>query len=300
MDKQETLNKIYFHRISGYGSIQDVYKQAKSINDSITLQDVKDFFSKLPQKQTQFRYKGYNSFMVNNFLDQLQLDIADFTQHATVNDGYRYALVGVDVFSRYGWAIPIKTKQPHDVLNAFKEIIRIIGKPKSIFSDMEGAVLSNDFKQFLSENDIKQSLSLNHAPYAEVFIKTIKKMIHDRLEGEGLNIDKWLDVINPVLSKYNLSYHSSLKMSPYNAKQKSNYFKVLFNNYFNIKNERRYPSLKAGDDVLIMIKQTNKTKATDPRWTRETYKVIEKVEGGYILNTSTQKKFYNRFELLKI
>ena len=88
-------------------------------------------------------------------------------------------------------------------------------------------------------------------------------------------------------------------MSPYDAKQKNNCFEVLFNNYNNIKNERQYPSLKVGDDVRIMIKQTNKTKATDPKWTRESFKVIEKVEGGYILNTTTQKKRYNRFELLK-
>jgi len=169
---RETIDKVYRDRLSGYGSLQDTFKQAKSVNSSVTLQDVKDYFSTLPQKQLKFQYKGYNSFTVNNFLDQLQLDIADFTQHATLNDGYRYALVGVDVFSRYSWAVPIRTKQPADVLNAFKEIIRVIGKPKSIFSDMEGSIMSNEFKRFLNGNDIEQKTTLNHAPYAEVFIRT--------------------------------------------------------------------------------------------------------------------------------
>jgi len=43
-------------------------------------------------------------------------------------------------------------------------------------------------------------------------------MIHDRLEGEG--VDKWIDVLPAVLSKYNLSYHSGIKLSPYDAKKK--------------------------------------------------------------------------------
>ena len=43
-------------------------------------------------------------------------------------------------------------------------------------------------------------------------------MIHARLEGEG--VDKWIDVLPVVLSKYNLSYHSGIKLSPYDAKKK--------------------------------------------------------------------------------
>ena len=43
-------------------------------------------------------------------------------------------------------------------------------------------------------------------------------MIHDRLEGEG--VAKWIDVLPAVLAKYNLSYHSGIKLSPYDAKKK--------------------------------------------------------------------------------
>ena len=98
----------------------------------------KTILSKLPQKQLQFKYKGYNSFIASDFLDKIQLDIADFTKNAEENESFRYALVAVDVFSRYAWAVKMKTKQPHDIITAFKEIVRVIGKPKTIFSDMEG------------------------------------------------------------------------------------------------------------------------------------------------------------------
>ena len=56
--------------------------------------------------------------------------------------------------------------------------------------------------------------------YAEVFIRTLKQIIHDRLEGQGLNLDRWIDVYKKVLSKYNLSIHSSIIMNPYHGSQK--------------------------------------------------------------------------------
>jgi hypothetical protein len=295
----ETIDKVYRNRVSGYGSVQDTYKQAKSVDNTITLQNVRDYYSKLPQKQLQFRYKGYNSYTAANFLDQIQLDIADFTNNATLNDGFRYALVGVDVFSRYGWAVAMKSKQPVDILTAFKEIVKVIGKPKSIFSDMEGSLLSTEFIKYLNSLEIQQRTTLNHAAYAEVFIRTLKQMIHDRLEGEGLDLDKWIEVIKPVLSKYNLSKHSSIKMSPYEAKQKNNYFNVAFHNYNNSKQDRKYSILNVGDDVRLMIKHTTKTKGTDPKWSREVHKITHKSENGYLVSDDSRKKVYLRHELIK-
>ena len=58
----------------------------------------------------------------------------------------------------------MKTKQPHDLIMAFKEIMRVAGVPSSVFSDMEGSMLSTEFIQVLNQNNIKQITTLNHAP----------------------------------------------------------------------------------------------------------------------------------------
>lgn len=50
-DVRETIDNVYHHRVSGCGSLQDTFKKSKSINNDVTLQDVKAYFSKLPQKQ---------------------------------------------------------------------------------------------------------------------------------------------------------------------------------------------------------------------------------------------------------
>jgi len=144
-NKLSIIKKVYHDPVSGFGSILNTYRDAKSFDKSITQQDVKDYVNKLPQKQMLFQYKGYNSFVANKILEQIQLDIGDFTKKAKLNNGYRYALVGIDVFTRYGWAVKMKTKQPRDVIEAFKDIINKIGKPASIFSDMEGTLLTAEF-----------------------------------------------------------------------------------------------------------------------------------------------------------
>ena len=296
-DKIKIIDDIYHHPILGYGSIQSVYKESKSINNDITLHDVKEYFSKLPSKQIQFQYKKYNSFITTRFLEQIQLDIADFTKRAEENDGFRYGLAGIDVFSRYGWIVPMKTKQPFDVINAFKEIIRVIGVPKSIFSDMEGSMMSNEFVKFLNDNNIEQKTTLNHAPYAEVYIRTIKQLIHNRLDGKNLNVERWIDELKPALSKYNLSYHSTIKMSPYEAKQPKNHIEVSFNNLSKAKFERKYKPLEVGQNVRIMIKKTNKSKGTDPKWTKEVYQIIGKKDNEYMINENNKRKIYLRHEL---
>ena len=77
-DKRKVVNDVYHHPIIGYGSIKSIYKEVKTINNTITFNDVKEYFSNLPSKQVQFKYKGYNSFVAKYFLEHLQVDIAYF------------------------------------------------------------------------------------------------------------------------------------------------------------------------------------------------------------------------------
>ena len=65
-----------------------------------------------------------NSYVANHALQQIEIDLIDMTDKASQNDGYRYAVSGVDIFSKYGWALPIKTKQPHDVFFFFKNMFK--------------------------------------------------------------------------------------------------------------------------------------------------------------------------------
>ena len=49
-EKIKIIGGIYHHPIIGYGSTLSTWKEAKSINNNITLEDVKQYMSKLQSK----------------------------------------------------------------------------------------------------------------------------------------------------------------------------------------------------------------------------------------------------------
>ena len=59
--------------------------------------------------------------------DQHQMDLADMQKFAEFNDGVKYLLVIIDCFSRYAWAVPLKTKEPKNVITALKKHIKTSG-----------------------------------------------------------------------------------------------------------------------------------------------------------------------------
>ena len=63
------------------------------------------------------------------------MNLADMQPVSTENDGYRYLLVCIDVFSKFLWVIPLKTKTGPALVTAFKIILESGRKPQKIQTD---------------------------------------------------------------------------------------------------------------------------------------------------------------------
>ena len=50
------------------------------------------------------------------------------------NKGYRYLLTVIDVFSKYGWIVPLKTKTGKEVTQAFRKLF-LDGYPSRLWTD---------------------------------------------------------------------------------------------------------------------------------------------------------------------
>ena len=61
---------------------------------------------------------------MEGFDAQFDADLASFMSYAQDNDGYKYLLVVIDIFSQYGWVEPLKDKTTHEVINAFDKILQ--------------------------------------------------------------------------------------------------------------------------------------------------------------------------------
>ena len=140
-DKNKIISDIYFDR-SGFGSQATTFKDAKAKDKSITLADVKAWFEKnLDRKRPM---SGFNSFIAPYAYYEYQIDLFFITNNDLKNQKFRIGLVMIDIFSKFAVVVPIKSKQPPDLLAGIMEGINKMGKkPELVYSDEEGS-----FKQW--------------------------------------------------------------------------------------------------------------------------------------------------------
>ena len=86
----------------------------------------------------------------------LAIDLVDL-QKIEVK-GFKYLLNGIDMGSRFVYSQAMKNKTDTEVLKAFKKIYTQ-SNIRAIRSDNGSEFISDKFKNFLKENDIKQILS---------------------------------------------------------------------------------------------------------------------------------------------
>ena len=301
-DKENIIKEVYEDKKQGFGSIKDTFKQAVKKDPSIKLDDVKKYLDKQSFRQTQFTYKKFNSYISPGPMFEFEMDLIDFTAKAKENDGFRYGLVAIDNFTKFAWVVPMMDKTPKSVIAAFKEVIEKMGKtPKQMYSDEEGAFYSTEFIKFLNENKIKHITSIAGAHTVERFNRTLKEKTQVRLDAMGLDRDKWVEQLKPILNKYNNTEHTTIKMSPNDAKKPQNEMTVKFNLELKAKKNRKYPALNKDSEVRVMMKkEAGKTKGYMPKWSKQVYKVIHIRDGKDYLVNDGKRKVYQRHEILKV
>ena len=153
-EKEKIIRQVYYNE-DGFGSVNETYKESKKILNNITINDVKQFMEKQTISQLK-AYKGFNSYVAHHPLQEIQIDIADFTESGAVNNGFRYLFVAVDIFSKFCYAVPIKDKQPDESVRAMKDVLEKIGIPENLYHDFEGSWNSKQFIRLVNENKIGQ------------------------------------------------------------------------------------------------------------------------------------------------
>jgi len=242
-DKDILLQSIYYDISDGYDTIQGTYKKANKAMPSITYEYVKNWMAKQKNRQGQ-KLRSYNSYVSPEAKYQYAIDIADF-QSLAGEDGYKYLLLCIDTFTKYGYGIPMRSKDAGEVTLAMKEIFKHMGFCKQIFSDDEASFGSRLFKQLLEENNIKHLITLAHASHAEKFVQRIKSMMMVRLQTIGEDV-AWVKLLSSVFNKYNNTEHNTIGMTPKQALNPRNQIEVLFNIASKANYARKYPPLKVG------------------------------------------------------
>ena len=110
------------------------------------------------------------------------LDILDLKDYGPENKkNYRYVVVIIDIFSKYGWTTPLKTKIAQTKKNTFEKIIvSSKRRPNLIESDRGSQFYISVFQGLLNNNNTK--LYSRNSSLVAVFAERFNRTIGDLLK----------------------------------------------------------------------------------------------------------------------
>ena len=169
-------------------------------------------------------------------------DLADMQLLSKYNQGIRFLLCAIDIFSKYSWFVSLKDKKVYiSIVKAFQIILKQSNrKPNKIWVDKGSEFYNAYFKKWLRDNDIVMYSTYNEGKsvVAERFIRTLKSKIYKYMTSISKNV--YIGKLDDIVDEYNNTYHATIKMKPIDVKD---------NTYINVNNKD--PRFKVGDHVRI-------------------------------------------------
>jgi hypothetical protein len=242
---------------TAYGATAKTTRDYLSAQDAYTLH--KPIRRKFPRRKT----------FALGIDDLWQADLCDMQEMASVNDGNKYLLTIVDVFSKMAFVKVLKTKSGVSIRDAFAEVFRT-RKPTYLQTDKGTEFKNVTFQKLLKENNVKFYTSENDdikCAVVERFNRTLKTRMWRFFTRA--NTRRYVDVLDDLVSSYNSSYHRSIKMSPAEVCEQ-NLYQVRENLFPKRQAVTRYV-FNVGDKVRISHTAKTFKKAYLSGWSEEVF-----------------------------
>ena len=268
----DTLKSIYYNakHPAGFSSIKKL-SQASHVSPSKVKQWLKAQDTYTLHKQARKTYPT-RQYIVHDIDEQWQCDLCEFQLLSRWNSGHRYVLTVIDIFSRYAWARPLKSKHATQVVKAFRSIFREGRIPRRIQSDQGREFENRQVRALFNRHDIElfSVKSAYKAAMVERFNRTLKHKLWRYLTST--NKRKWLDVLQDAVYSYNHSVHRVIKRKPATVTQAD---------VASMREERQESrskgkdNIRVGDTVRISKVKSVFEKGYLPNWTEELFTIAD-------------------------
>ena len=227
---------------ASFGSLDHLYKIVKKEGKhKISHSQIKKWI----QKQESYSLnKGLKRkfergrVIVEGIDDQFDIDLASLIYYADDNDGYKYLLVVIDIFSHYGWVQPLKDKTANEIVKAFDK------------------VLQERFIKTLKSKIFKYMVEKNSPRYIDVLPKIVQsynRTWYSGIRSEPINVNK--------TNEKQLWWQMYWPKEPYDPNRKKHEIKYAF---------------KIGDRVRTTFLHRPFQREYDTRWTGEILKITRR------------------------
>lgn len=216
----QTLRSIYFDPRSegGFASIDKLYSVAKLKDPHLSRKDVRNWlasemtYSLHTQVQDKFTR---NRCIVEHVDEQWQADLVDMSKLRRSNSNTSFILTVIDMFSKFAFTIPLKSKSALSLREAFLKIFSCGRVPLKLQTD-KGTEFTNKIVQaVLNKFEIHFFTTTNSnikCAIVERFNRTLKTKMFKYLTAHSTK--RYIDVLSELTHSYNHSMHRTIKMRP--------------------------------------------------------------------------------------
>ena len=266
-----SLNIPYKDRPWGTFVIKQIIdkKQRLGLGNNFTMEDLSNELNKTVTNK--FERKK----VIVNHIDEIHsCDLVDMQKYSKVNRGYKYIFSNIDIFSKYVWSFPLKTKTVKEIKSCFQKIFKE-RKPSYIWSDQESSFFSKEMLNFFKDNNVK--IYYTHSDLKAVMIERFNRSLRVLMMKSFVkNYNTvWYNILSDLINTYNNRYHQTIKMKPKNVNKLNE--KHIKNTVYNYDITNKKPKFKINDLVRISLKRrTLFDKPTgNIKWSEQLYKIYK-------------------------
>lgn len=203
----------------------------------------------------------------------MQCDLLDVSKYASQNKNVRYLLTAIDVFSKKGYAIPVKRKNADALVEAFKKLFKKAKNVINLQTDEGGEFYSAKVRALFKQRGIHHyhSYSAHKSSVVERYNRTIRGRLHRLFTHRGSY--KYIDVLEKILNAYNNSYHRSIGLSPNQVTPELE--PQIFKRLYNFHPVTKYP-FELNDQVRITKERKIFKPGYLPMWSNEVFVIYKR------------------------
>lgn len=193
-----------------------------------------------------------------------------------MENGYKYFIIVIDLFTRYLWVRPLKDAKSETVTKAFEDIFISAGTHPMFIQTDRGSEYKGSTKKLFEELGLTHYFSNNSTkqPHSERVARTLKNRI--KLYQDTHSTHKFIDKLQDIVKGYNNSYHTSIKMTPKEATEGKNQ-ELVYTNLYSKYSESipSKPKYKEGDIVRTSVDKSIFAKETVWKWSEEKFRIVK-------------------------
>ena len=302
-EMKNKLEKLYYdiEDPASYGGVQKLSKRSgispEIVREWLSTQDTYTLHKPIRRK---FNRRKVLAFGIG---DLMQCDFVDMSKFSKYNDGIKYLLVAIDVFSKYAYVILLKSKNADSMLKGFKKLFTQTDFVANLETDRGKEFLNKKVQNYFRQHKINHYSSSGDfkASVVERFNRTLKEKIFRIFTHT--NSYRYVNILKSVLKSYNASIHRTTGYAPINVTSKLE--PIIFKKVYGYQTSVKY-KFKINDQIRISKSKQTFRKGYLPNWTDETFFIYKRYPTNpptYVLKdlkeTIVEGRFYAE-ELQKI